>query len=54
MTPDLARRRERVMEDDPATLLYSLGTTEPSKCVVTTHRSLISMVQIISKLGARE
>jgi len=46
-TPDPARRRERVTQDDPATLLYSSGTTGPSKGVVATHRSLISMVQII-------
>ncbi|RLN19440.1 4-coumarate--CoA ligase-like 4 [Panicum miliaceum] len=46
-TPDAARRRERVTQDDPATLLYSSGTTGPSKGVVATHRSLISMVQII-------
>ncbi|KAL6649151.1 hypothetical protein ACP70R_013375 [Stipagrostis hirtigluma subsp. patula] len=45
--PDPARRRDRVSQDDPATLLYSSGTTGPSKGVVATHRSLISMVQII-------
>ncbi|XP_062216871.1 4-coumarate--CoA ligase-like 4 [Phragmites australis] len=45
--PDPARRRDRVTQDDPATLLYSSGTTGPSKGVVATHRSLISMVQII-------
>ncbi|CAN6314162.1 unnamed protein product [Urochloa humidicola] len=45
--PDARRRRERVTQDDPATLLYSSGTTGPSKGVVATHRSLISMVQII-------
>uniref|UniRef100_A0A0E0NP97 4-coumarate--CoA ligase n=1 Tax=Oryza rufipogon TaxID=4529 RepID=A0A0E0NP97_ORYRU len=46
-TPDPARRKDRVTQDDPATLLYSSGTTGPSKGVVATHRSLISMVQII-------
>ncbi|KAL6907694.1 hypothetical protein ACP4OV_002733 [Aristida adscensionis] len=45
--PDPARRRDRVSQDDPATLLYSSGTTGPSKGVVATHRSLISMVQIV-------
>lgn len=45
--PDPTRRRDRVTQDDPATLLYSSGTTGPSKGVVATHRSLISMVQII-------
>ncbi|KAF0893263.1 hypothetical protein E2562_023905 [Oryza meyeriana var. granulata] len=46
-TPDPARRKDRVTQDDPATLLYSSGTTGPSKGVVATHRNLISMVQII-------
>lgn len=46
-TPDPARRRDRVMQDDQATLLYSSGTTGPSKGVVATHRNLISMVQIV-------
>ncbi|KAJ1298940.1 hypothetical protein BS78_01G492500 [Paspalum vaginatum] len=46
--PDPARRsRDRVTQDDPATLLYSSGTTGTSKGVVATHRSLIAMVQII-------
>ncbi|KAL5219048.1 hypothetical protein ABZP36_019732 [Zizania latifolia] len=45
--PDPARRKYRVTQDDPATLLYSSGTTGPSKGVVATHRILISMVQII-------
>ncbi|XP_062209753.1 4-coumarate--CoA ligase-like 4 [Phragmites australis] len=45
--PDPTRRRDRVTQDDPATLLYSSGTTGPSKGVVATHRSLISMVQIV-------
>ncbi|XP_020093631.1 4-coumarate--CoA ligase-like 4 [Ananas comosus] len=39
--------REPVRQDDPATLLYSSGTTGASKGVVATHRNLISMVQII-------
>ncbi|XP_006649341.1 4-coumarate--CoA ligase-like 4 [Oryza brachyantha] len=46
-TPDPGRRKDRVTQDDPATLLYSSGTTGPSKGVVATHRSLISMVQIV-------
>ncbi|XP_020681831.1 4-coumarate--CoA ligase-like 4 [Dendrobium catenatum] len=41
------RRPEPVMQDDPATLLYSSGTTGASKGVVSTHRNLIAMVQII-------
>ncbi|CAM0870516.1 unnamed protein product [Alopecurus aequalis] len=45
--PDPARRRDRVTQDDQATLLYSSGTTGPSKGVVATHRNLISMVQIV-------
>ncbi|XP_041018086.1 4-coumarate--CoA ligase-like 5 isoform X2 [Juglans microcarpa x Juglans regia] len=40
------RVRDRVNQDDMATLLYSSGTTGASKGVVTSHRSLIAMVQI--------
>lgn len=39
--------KEKVSQDDTATLLYSSGTTGMSKGVVSTHRNLISMVQII-------
>jgi OPC-8:0 CoA ligase-1 len=46
-TPNPSRRRDRVTQDDQATLLYSSGTTGPSKGVVATHRNLISMVQIV-------
>ncbi|XP_047089332.1 4-coumarate--CoA ligase-like 4 [Lolium rigidum] len=46
-TPNPSRRRDRVTQDDQATLLYSSGTTGPSKGVVATHRSLIAMVQIV-------
>ncbi|XP_020582501.1 4-coumarate--CoA ligase-like 4 isoform X2 [Phalaenopsis equestris] len=45
--PDRFHRPEPVNQDDPATLLYSSGTTGASKGVVSTHRNLISMVQII-------
>nr|WGU11323.1 4-coumarate:CoA ligase 10 [Crinum x powellii] len=45
--PDEGRIRERVTQDDVATLLYSSGTTGMSKGVVATHRNLIAMVQII-------
>jgi OPC-8:0 CoA ligase 1 len=39
--------REKVSQDDTATLLYSSGTTGNSKGVVATHRNLISMIEII-------
>ncbi|XP_027330824.1 4-coumarate--CoA ligase-like 5 [Abrus precatorius] len=45
--PGARRVRERVDQDDTATLLYSSGTTGPSKGVVSSHRNLISMVQIV-------
>ncbi|GLJ23855.1 hypothetical protein SUGI_0453310 [Cryptomeria japonica] len=34
----------KVHQDDTATLLYSSGTTGPSKGVISTHRNLIAMV----------
>ncbi|XP_004499325.1 probable CoA ligase CCL5 [Cicer arietinum] len=45
--PELSRVRERVNQDDTATLLYSSGTTGPSKGVVSSHKNLIAMVQIV-------
>ncbi|XP_030442995.1 probable CoA ligase CCL5 [Syzygium oleosum] len=41
------RVRERVDQNDTATLLYSSGTTGASKGVVSSHRNLIAMVQTI-------
>ncbi|XP_051124106.1 probable CoA ligase CCL5 [Andrographis paniculata] len=45
--PNQRRVKERVEQDDTATLLYSSGTTGASKGVVSSHRNLISMVQVI-------
>ncbi|KAM0949771.1 putative AMP-dependent synthetase/ligase, AMP-binding, AMP-binding enzyme domain, ANL [Dioscorea sansibarensis] len=45
--PDPSIPQEPISQDDPATLLYSSGTTGLSKGVISTHRSLISMVEII-------
>jgi len=45
--PSAQRVRERVEQDDTATLLYSSGTTGPSKGVLSSHRNLIAMVQIV-------
>ncbi|CAN0855718.1 Peroxisomal OPC-8:0-CoA ligase 1 [Linum grandiflorum] len=41
------RVRERVDQEDTATMLYSSGTTGESKGVVSSHRNLIAMVQTI-------
>ncbi|XP_068646538.1 probable CoA ligase CCL5 [Aristolochia californica] len=41
------RVREKVRQDDTATLLYSSGTTGMSKGVVSSHRNLIAMVESI-------
>ncbi|XP_059287945.1 probable CoA ligase CCL5 [Lycium ferocissimum] len=45
--PCESRLKERVTQDDTATLLYSSGTTGASKGVVSSHRNLIAMVQTI-------
>lgn len=39
--------RDRINQDDVATLLYSSGTTGASKGVVSSHRNLIAMVQTV-------
>ncbi|KZV20099.1 OPC-8:0 CoA ligase1 isoform 1 [Dorcoceras hygrometricum] len=45
--PSPTRVKERVGQDDTATLLYSSGTTGASKGVVSSHRNLIAMVQTV-------
>ncbi|KAF5204315.1 4-coumarate--CoA ligase-like [Thalictrum thalictroides] len=45
--PSQTRVKERVNQDDTASLLYSSGTTGASKGVVSSHRNLIAMVQTI-------
>lgn len=45
--PSESRVKERVSQNDTATLLYSSGTTGASKGVVSSHRNLIAMVQTI-------
>ncbi|GAA0158163.1 ligase [Lithospermum erythrorhizon] len=45
--PTQTQVKERVMQDDTATLLYSSGTTGPSKGVVSSHKNLLAMVQTI-------
>ncbi|KAL8136539.1 hypothetical protein V2J09_002540 [Rumex salicifolius] len=43
--PNECRLKERVTQNDTASLLYSSGTTGPSKGVVSSHGNLIAMVQ---------
>ncbi|GAV72171.1 AMP-binding domain-containing protein/DUF4009 domain-containing protein [Cephalotus follicularis] len=45
--PSQNRVRDRVNQDDTATLLYSSGTTGASKGVVSSHRNLMAMVQTV-------
>nr|DAD21678.1 TPA_asm: hypothetical protein HUJ06_023141 [Nelumbo nucifera] len=45
--PNDSRVKDRVCQDDTATLLYSSGTTGASKGIVSSHRNLIAMVQTI-------
>lgn len=39
--------RDRVDQNDAAALLYSSGTTGESKGVISSHRNMIAMVQVI-------
>ncbi|VYS46682.1 unnamed protein product [Arabidopsis thaliana] len=51
--PSGNRVKERVDQDDTATLLYSSGTTGMSKGVISSHRNLIAMVQtIVNRFGS--
>ncbi|XP_058762695.1 probable CoA ligase CCL5 [Vicia villosa] len=53
--PELRSARERVNQDDTATLLYSSGTTGPSKGVVSSHKNLIAMVQnVLTRFSKQE
>ncbi|KAL5557764.1 hypothetical protein UlMin_033975, partial [Ulmus minor] len=45
--PTNRRVRDRIDQEDTATLLYSSGTTGASKGVVSSHKNLMAMVQII-------
>ncbi|KAI3816293.1 hypothetical protein L1987_15986 [Smallanthus sonchifolius] len=45
--PNRNRIKERVTQDDTATLLYSSGTTGASKGVISSDRNLIAMVQTV-------
>ncbi|KAB1203584.1 4-coumarate--CoA ligase-like 5 [Morella rubra] len=45
--PNGTRVRDRINQDDTATLLYSSGTTGASKGVLGSHKSLIAMIQIV-------
>ncbi|CAK9187906.1 unnamed protein product [Ilex paraguariensis] len=50
-----SRIKERVTQDDTATLLYSSGTTGASKGVVSSHKNLIAMVQtVVSRFRLEE
>lgn len=53
--PSGSRVKDRVNQDDTATLLYSSGTTGASKGVVSTHKNLIAMVQtVLSRFGLED
>ncbi|GMH20518.1 hypothetical protein Nepgr_022359 [Nepenthes gracilis] len=46
-SPSETRIKDRVTQNDTATLLYSSGTTGASKGVLSSHRNLVAMVQTI-------
>lgn len=53
--PSESRLKERVTQNDVATLLYSSGTTGASKGVISSHKNLIAMVQtIVSRFNLDE
>jgi acyl-CoA synthetase (AMP-forming)/AMP-acid ligase II len=43
----------RIDEDDPATILFTSGTTGRPKCALNTHRGILGFVQSASATGAR-
>ncbi|GMJ10599.1 OPC-8:0 CoA ligase1 [Hibiscus trionum] len=47
---DRIRARDRVYQDDAASLLYSSGTTGVSKGVVSSHRNLMTLMQFFPHL----
>ncbi|KAK8648889.1 hypothetical protein V6N13_129631 [Hibiscus sabdariffa] len=46
--------RDRVYQDDAASLLYSSGTTGASKGVISSHRNLMALVQAFSNMATPE
>ncbi|KAF3446872.1 hypothetical protein FNV43_RR12052 [Rhamnella rubrinervis] len=53
--PSRSQVRDRVSQDDTATLLYSSGTTGASKGVVSSHKNLIAMVQtVLNRFGLED
>ncbi|XVF63570.1 hypothetical protein PTKIN_Ptkin09bG0097300 [Pterospermum kingtungense] len=48
--PTGRRVKDRVYQDDTATLLYSSGTTGASKGVLSSHRNLMALLQLFSTL----
>ncbi|TYG82881.1 hypothetical protein ES288_D01G124900v1 [Gossypium darwinii] len=53
-TKDKIRVKDRVYQDDAATLLYSSGTTGASKGVISSHRNLMALTQSFSHLSNPE
>ncbi|KAL4273639.1 hypothetical protein GQ457_13G007920 [Hibiscus cannabinus] len=51
---DRIRARDRVYQDDAASLLYSSGTTGASKGVISSHRNLMALVQAFSNMATPE
>ncbi|GMJ10598.1 OPC-8:0 CoA ligase1 [Hibiscus trionum] len=51
---DPIRVRDRVHQDDAASLLYSSGTTGASKGVISSHRNLMALVQSFSSMSTPE
>ncbi len=51
--PDAALPDVPIAEDDPATILFTSGTTGRPKCALATHRGVVGFVQSATATGAR-
>lgn len=51
--PEASLPEIAIAEDDPATILFTSGTTGRPKCALNTHRGIVGFVQSATATGAR-